>query len=172
MKVVGLAGWSNAGKTTLLTKLLPYWTERGLRVSTIKHAHHDFDIDVPGKDSWLHRKAGAQEVMVCADQRWVLMHELREEAPPSIQEMLAKMTPVDLVVVEGFKYAPYHKIEVHRAAAGKPLLYPEDKQIVGIATDAVIDGGFPVAPLDDIPAVAAMAEAAAMLVKDLQVEQL
>src|SRR5690606_20607325 len=98
MKIIGLAGWSGAGKTTLLARLLPHWTARGLRVSTIKHAHHKFDVDVPGKDSWTHRQAGAHEVLVCSDKRWALMHELRDEPMPSIQEMLSRMARVDLVV--------------------------------------------------------------------------
>src|ERR1700691_2275314 len=126
MRVIGLAGWSGAGKTTLLTRLIPHFLKQGLRVSVIKHAHHDFDIDVPGKDSWRHRQAGAEEVLVSSGNRWALMHELREAAAPRLPESLAKMSPVDLVVTEGFKSEPYRKIEVHRAANGKALLFPDD----------------------------------------------
>jgi molybdopterin-guanine dinucleotide biosynthesis protein B len=168
MKIIGLAGWSGAGKTTLISRLIPYWRERGVGVSTIKHAHHKFDIDKPGKDSWVHREAGAQEVLVCAEHRWVLMHELREAPLPPLPELLAKMAPVDLVVVEGFRAAPYCKIEVHREALGKPWLYPGDAHIVGLATDATaVAAGLPVAHLDDVPRIAAMMEAAAMRVEDL-----
>src|SRR5271156_836210 len=133
MRVIGLAGWSGAGKTTLLTRLIPHFREQGLRVSVIKHAHHDFDIDVPGKDSWRHRQAGAEEVLVASGKRWALMHELREAPEPRLTELLSKMSRVDLVVVEGFKSDPYRKIEVHRIANGKAYLFPDDSGIVGIA---------------------------------------
>ena len=136
MKVIGLAGWSGAGKTTLLSRVIPYLRAGGLRVSVIKHAHHDFDVDIPGKDSWVHRQAGAVEVLVSSDARFALMHELRGAAEPRLPELLAKMSPVDLVVVEGFKSEPHRKIEVYRAANGKPLLFPDDPAIAGIATDA------------------------------------
>src|SRR5881394_4077489 len=126
MKVIGLAGWSGAGKTTLLTRAIPHLLKEGLRVSVIKHAHHEFDVDVPGKDSWLHRQSGASEVLVSSTRRWALMHELRGAAEPRLQELLAKMAPVDLVLVEGFKREPHRKIEVHRAANGKPWLFPDD----------------------------------------------
>ena len=119
MKVIGLAGWSGAGKTTLLKRVIPHLLKDGLRVSVIKHAHHEFDVDVPGKDSWEHRQAGAAEVLVSSSRRWALMHELRGAAEPRLQELLAKMAPVDLVIVEGFKREPHRKIEVHRAANGK-----------------------------------------------------
>src|SRR5689334_24748458 len=111
MKVIGLAGWSDAGKTTLLTRVIPYLLNDGLRVSVIKHAHHAFDVDVPGKDSWKHREAGAAEVLVSSTRRWALMHELRGAAEPRLPELLAKMAQVDLVVVEGFKREPVSKIE-------------------------------------------------------------
>src|ERR1700761_4933889 len=124
MKVIGLAGWSGAGKTTLLSRVIPCLRGRGLRVSVIKHAHHDFDIDVPGKDSWVHRQAGATEVLVGSARRWALMHELRDTEEPPLTALLAKLSPVDLVVVEGFKREPLHKIEVHRRANAKPPLFP------------------------------------------------
>jgi molybdopterin-guanine dinucleotide biosynthesis adapter protein len=139
MKVIGLAGWSGAGKTTLLARLIPHFNAQGLRVSVIKHAHHRFDVDVPGKDSWRHREAGAAEVLVASSNRWALMHELRGAAEPRLPELLGKLSTVDLVVVEGFKREPHRKIEVHRAANGKPLLFPDDPGIAGIATDAAID---------------------------------
>jgi molybdopterin-guanine dinucleotide biosynthesis adapter protein len=167
MRVIGLAGWSGAGKTTLLTRLIPHFREQGLRVSVIKHAHHDFDIDVPGKDSWRHRQAGAEEVLVASGQRWALMHELREAPEPRLPELLSKMSPVDLVVVEGFKSEPYSKIEVHRAANGKALLFPDDPGIVGIAADAALQTALPVAHLDDIPAIAAMMQRAAIPVEEV-----
>src|SRR2546423_1094298 len=135
MKVIGIAGWSGAGKTTLLTRAIPQLQKQGLRVSVIKHAHHAFDVDVPGKDSWKHREAGAAEVLVSSSQRWALMHELRGAAEPRLPELLAKLSRVDLVVVEGFKREPHRKIEVYRAANEKPLLFPDDPGIVGIATD-------------------------------------
>ena len=162
MKIIGLAGWSGAGKTTLLTRLIPHFNAQGLRVSVIKHAHHQFDVDVPGKDSWRHREAGAAEVLVSSANRWALMHELRGAAEPRLPELLAKLSPVDLVVVEGFKREPHRKIEVHRAANGKPLLFPDDPGIVGIATDATVETRLPTVHLDDIPAVAALLLRSAM----------
>src|ERR1700712_5997928 len=119
MRVIGLAGWSGAGKTTLLTRLIPYFMAQGLRVSVIKHAHHNFDVDVPGKDSWLHRQSGATEVLVSSANRWALMHELRRADEPKLPELLSKMSPVDLVLIEGFKRQSHRKIEVYRAANGK-----------------------------------------------------
>src|SRR6266704_2022756 len=116
MKVIGLAGWSGAGKTTLLTRVIPHLLKDGLRVSVIKHAHHAFDVDVPGKDSWKHREAGAAEVLVSSSQRWARMHELRGAAEPRLPELLARMSRVDLVIIEGFKSEPHRKIEVHRLA--------------------------------------------------------
>lgn len=156
MKVIGLAGWSGAGKTTLLTRVIPHLRGQGLRVSVIKHAHHSFDVDVPGKDSWVHRQSGAEEVLVSSGKRWALMHELRGAAEPLLPQLLAKMSRVDLVVVEGFKSEPHRKIEVHRLANGKPPLFPDDPAISGIATDADLETALPVAHLDDIPAIAAM----------------
>jgi molybdopterin-guanine dinucleotide biosynthesis protein B len=167
MKVIGLAGWSGAGKTTLLTRAIPHLIARGLRVSVIKHAHHKFDVDVPGKDSWLHREAGAEEVLVSSGRRWALMHELRDAPEPPLRELLTKMSPVDLVVIEGYKTDSHRKIEVHRAANGKPLLFPEDAAIVGIATDIAVETALPKAHLDDIPAVADMLQRAAVAVEDI-----
>jgi molybdopterin-guanine dinucleotide biosynthesis adapter protein len=167
MKVIGLAGWSGAGKTTLLTRVMPHLKACGLRVSVIKHAHHTFDVDVPGKDSWLHRQAGAEEVLVASGTRWALMHELRGAAEPTLPELLAKMSPVDLVVIEGYKADPHRKIEVHRAANGKPLLFPNDPGIVGIAADIHVETALPTVHLDDIPAIAAMIQRSALPVADL-----
>lgn len=167
MKVIGLAGWSGAGKTTLLAKLLPHLIAQGLRVSTVKHAHHAFDVDVPGKDSWVHRQAGAVEVMVASSQRWALMHELRGAPEPRLPQLLARMARVDLVIVEGFKTDPHRKIEVHRAANGKDLLFPRDPAIVGIASDVAVATALPVAHLDDIATVATMLRDAAMPLDDV-----
>jgi molybdopterin-guanine dinucleotide biosynthesis protein B len=167
MKVIGLAGWSGAGKTTLLSRLIPYLRQQGLRVSVIKHAHHDFDVDQPGKDSWIHRQSGAEEVLVSSANRWALMHELRGGPEPHLPDLLRKMSPVDLVVVEGFRSEPYRKIEVHRKANGKPPLFPADPAIAAIATDVAIETTLPVADLDDIPAIAAMIERLAMPIADV-----
>jgi molybdopterin-guanine dinucleotide biosynthesis protein B len=167
MKVIGLAGWSGAGKTTLLTRAIPQLQKLGLHVSVIKHAHHAFDVDVPGKDSWKHREAGAVEVLVSSSQRWALMHELRGAREPRLPELLAKMSQVDLVVVEGFKREPHRKIEVFRAANEKPLLFPDDPGIVGIATDTAVETTLPTAHLDDIEAVAAMMLKSAISLEDV-----
>ena len=162
MRVIGLAGWSGSGKTTLITKVIPVLVGRGLKVATIKHAHHEFDIDRPGKDSWQHREAGASEVVVASSRRWALVHELRNEAEPSLAELLAKLSPADLVIIEGYKTDPHRKIEVHRAANGKDWLFPADPGIVGIASDTPISTELPSAHLDDIPAIAAMMQASAI----------
>jgi molybdopterin-guanine dinucleotide biosynthesis protein B len=167
MKVIGLAGWSGAGKTTLLSRVIPHFIARGLRVSVIKHAHHSFDVDVPGKDSWVHRQSGAVEVLVSSGARWALMHELRGVPEPHLPDLLGKLSPVDLVVIEGFKREPHRKIEVHRAANAKPLLFPDDPGIAGIATDTTIETTLPVAHLDDIPAVAALMQRLAISVDDV-----
>ena len=167
MKVIGLAGWSGAGKTTLLARLIPYFVAQGLRVSAIKHAHHSFDVDVPGKDSWVLRESGAAEVLVSSGRRFALMHELRGASEPRLRELLAKMSPVDLVIVEGYKTEPHRKIEVHRAANGKEFLFPADPGIVGIASDVTVKTELPHAHLDDIPAIAAMMRASAMPVEDV-----
>lgn len=155
MRVFGLAGWSGSGKTTLATRLLPLLIGRGFAVSTIKHAHHSFDIDQPGKDSWQHRQSGATEVMVASVQRWALMHEHRGAPEPTLAELLGRMTPVDLVLVEGFKREPHAKIEVHRPALGKPLLCRDDPHVVAVASDVPIAGlPVPRLPLDDIDGIA------------------
>lgn len=167
MKVIGVAGWSGAGKTTLISRVIPYLRKQGLRVSVIKHAHHDFDVDVPGKDSWVHRQSGAEEVLVSSANRWALMHELRGAMEPSLSELLRKMSPVDFVVIEGFKSEPHRKIEVYRKASGKPPLFPGDPAIAGIAADATIETTLPVAHLDDIPAVARMMQTHAVAVEDV-----
>jgi molybdopterin-guanine dinucleotide biosynthesis protein B len=170
MKVIGLAGWSGAGKTTLLTRAIPHLLKEGLRVSVIKHAHHEFDVDVPGKDSWVHRQSGASEVLVSSTRRWALMHELRGAPEPRLPELLAKMARVDLVLVEGFKREPHRKIEVHRIANGKPWLYPDDPGVVGIVTDAAVETRLPVVHLDDIEAVAALIKRSAVTIEELFAE--
>jgi molybdopterin-guanine dinucleotide biosynthesis protein B len=155
MRVIGLAGWSGSGKTTLLTKLIPCLVARGLKVSTLKHAHHGFDVDQPGKDSHSHRIAGATEVMIGSAVRFALVHELRGAAEPTLCDLLARMSPVDLVVVEGYKAAPIPKLEVYRAAVGKPLLHPDDDCIVAVAADGPLpQAELPVVSLDDIEAIA------------------
>ena len=138
MRVMGIAGWSGAGKTTLLSRLIPVLVGRGFSVSTIKHAHHHFDVDYPGKDSHTHRVAGAKEVLVSSVNRFALMHELRGEAEPSLAQLLSMLAPVDFVLVEGYKPEPHPKIEVHRVANGKPFLYPNDPTILALASDAAI----------------------------------
>lgn len=132
MRLFGLAAWSGAGKTTLLARLLPELIARGLTVSTVKHAHHDFDLDQPGKDSFRHREAGATEVMITSSRRWALQHELRGAAEPALDELVARMSPVDLLLVEGFKRHAHPKLEVLRATLGKELLYPSDPLIRAI----------------------------------------
>src|SRR5271166_5502592 len=154
MKVLGLTGWSGSGKTTLLTALIPHFVARGLSVSTIKHAFHGFDLDQPGKDSWRHRQAGAREVMVTSQQRWALMHELRDTPEPRLDELVRRMTPVDLVLVEGFRRHPHPKIEIYRPSLGKPLLHPDDPFIIAIASDERLpDFSVPWLPLHDAGAV-------------------
>ncbi len=154
MTPLGLAGWSGSGKTTLLEQLLPLLTARGLSVSTVKHAHHGFDLDQPGKDSWRHRRAGAREVIISSQHRWALLHELRGEEP-DLPALLARLAPVDLVLVEGFKAGPHEKIEVHRPALARPPLWPGRADIVAVAADAPLPGcDRPVLPLNDPAAVA------------------
>jgi molybdopterin-guanine dinucleotide biosynthesis protein B len=149
MKIFGLAGWSGSGKTTLIARLIPEIAARGLTVSTVKHAHHEFDPDLPGKDSHTHRKAGAREVMVSSARRWAHIHELAGAPEPTLDELIARMSPVDLLLVEGFKRAPIPKLEVWRAANAKPFLHPEDPHIVAIASDAPVSGtSLPVLALD------------------------
>ncbi|MDQ4136181.1 MAG: molybdopterin-guanine dinucleotide biosynthesis protein B [Pseudomonadota bacterium] len=155
MRVIGLAGWSGAGKTTLLVKLIPELRRRGLTVSTLKHAHHSFDLDQPGKDSFEHRRAGASEVLIASSGRWALVHELRGEPEPPLAALLGRLSPVDLVMIEGFKAERHPKIEVHRAANGMPFLFGDVPNVRAIAADcAVPDAPVPVVRLDDIPAIA------------------
>jgi molybdopterin-guanine dinucleotide biosynthesis adapter protein len=151
-RVFGFTGWSGSGKTTLITQLIPLLTARGITVSTIKHAHHAFDIDKPGKDSYEHRKAGATEVLITSGHRWALMHELRDAADPDLPELLAKLAPVDLVLIEGFKRTTPIKIEVHRPSLGKPLIYPDDPAVAAVASDVPIrlSSCIPNLALDDI----------------------
>src|SRR5215475_4911026 len=151
MRIIGLAGWSGAGKTTLLARVIPCIVARGLKVSTVKHAHHSFDLDQPGKDSHTHRMAGATEVLVGSASRWALVHELRGEPEASLGALLARLSPVDLVVIEGFKREPHPKLEVYRAAVGKPLLHPDDPAIVAVASDEPLPAArIPVVDLDDV----------------------
>jgi molybdopterin-guanine dinucleotide biosynthesis protein B len=159
MRVIGLAGWSGAGKTTLLERLIPELTGRGLRISTLKRAHHAFEIDKPGKDSFRHREAGASEVLIASSRRVAMVQELRGAPEPTLADLLRRLQPVDLVIVEGFKSERHPKIEIHRAANGQPYLYPERPAIVALATDAPVPEGFalPVAHLDDIRAIADLA---------------
>ena len=154
MNVIGIAGWSGAGKTTLLTRVIPCLVARGLRVSTIKHAHHAFDVDQPGKDSHTHRTAGATEVLVSSAARFALMHELRGKPEWTLDALLEKLSPVDLVLIEGFKTQAHPKLEVFRAAVGKPPLHPEDENIVAIASDGPVQASVPVVSLNDVEAVA------------------
>lgn len=155
MRIIGLAGWSGAGKTTLLTKLIPCLVGRGIRVSTLKHAHHEFDVDRPGKDSHTHRQAGATQVLIGSARRWALMTELRDAPEPGLSVLLRKLDPVDLVLVEGFKREAHPKIEIHRAANGKPWLHPGDPRIVAVAADvAPPPGAPPHMHLDDVEAIA------------------
>ena len=155
MRVFGFAGYSGSGKTTLIEQLIPRLTARGLRVSIVKHAHHAFDIDRPGKDSWRHREAGAAEVLITSAHRWVLMHELRGEPEPDLATQLARMSPCDLVLVEGYKRAAIPRLEVHRPALGHPLLYPADPHIVAVASDIPMACPLPCLDLASPDAIAA-----------------
>jgi molybdopterin-guanine dinucleotide biosynthesis protein B len=155
VRLIGLAGWSGAGKTTLMTRLIPELAGRGVSVSTLKHAHHAFDIDQPGKDSYAHRSAGARQVLVASANRWALMTELRGAPELGLADLLRKLDPVELVIVEGFKRDAHPKLEVHRAANGKPWLHPGDRHIAAIAADiAPPEDRLPRAHLDDIAAIA------------------
>jgi molybdopterin-guanine dinucleotide biosynthesis protein MobB len=157
MRIIGVVGWKNNGKTTLVERLVGRLVAQGYRVSTVKHAHHEVDLDRPGKDSWRHREAGAAEVMLATSRRWALIHELRGEPEPPLEALLARLAPVDLVVVEGFKAFPHPKIEVHRAERGTPLLAREDPTIIAVASDEPLpDLAVPVLDLDDVPAIAAL----------------
>jgi molybdopterin-guanine dinucleotide biosynthesis protein B len=154
MRIIGLAGWSGSGKTTLITKAIPRLIARGHKVSTLKHAHHGFDLDQPGKDSFMHRTAGATEVAISSAKRFAVLHELREEPEWDLPALLGKLSPVDLVLVEGFKRDAFPKLEVHRIDNGKPLLYPDDPHIVAVASDKPLpQAKIPVIDLNDIEAV-------------------
>jgi molybdopterin-guanine dinucleotide biosynthesis protein B len=154
MKIFGFAGWSGSGKTTLIEKLIPRFAGQGLRVSLVKHAHHSFDVDQPGKDSYRHRHAGASEILVTSSRRWVLMHELRGAQEPSFDEQLKRVSPCDLLLVEGFKFAPIPKLEVWREVTGEALLHPNDPHIVALATDAKVQTKLPRLDLNDDAAIA------------------
>ncbi|MBI4291581.1 MAG: molybdopterin-guanine dinucleotide biosynthesis protein B [Betaproteobacteria bacterium] len=154
MKVFGFAGWSGSGKTTLIEQLIPRFVADGLSVSIIKHAHHQFDIDRPGKDSYRHRHAGCTEVMVTSDLRWALMHEMRGVPEHTLEQQIARMMPVDLLLIEGWKSQPLPKLEVYRQANGKPLLYPRDSHIVGIASDVPVETRLPRFAIDDYDRIA------------------
>jgi len=153
MKVFGFAGWSGSGKTTLIEQLIPRIRARGRSVSLVKHAHHDFDIDRPGKDSYRHREAGCTEVIVSSGRRWALMHELRGEPELSLDALITRMTPVDLLLVEGFKRYPQPKLEVYRKDNAKPRLYLDDPHIVAVATDTPFDAALPQFGLEDHDAI-------------------
>ena len=154
MKIIGIAGYSGSGKTTLIEKVIPLLVAEGLRVSLVKHAHHEFDVDQPGKDSWRHRHAGCTEVLVSSTKRWALMHELRGAEELSLQEALTQLSPCDVVIVEGYKAAGIPKIEVHRRASPTPLLHPDDAHVVAVVTDEPLDTPLPQMDLDDAGAVA------------------
>jgi molybdopterin-guanine dinucleotide biosynthesis adapter protein len=140
MRIFGLAGWSGSGKTTLMAKLLPALVAKGIRVSTMKHAHHEFDLDKPGKDSWVHRQSGATEVAIVSAKRYAIMHELRGDPEPTIEELLPRLAQVDLLLIEGFKRHAHPKLEIHRPSVGKPLLATDDSDIVAVASDVELPG--------------------------------
>lgn len=155
MRIFGLAGWSGSGKTTLMAKLLPALTAKGIRVSTMKHAHHEFDLDTPGKDSWVHRQSGATEVAIVSSKRYAILHELRGDPEPAIEDLLPRLAPVDLLLIEGFKRHAHPKLEVHRPSVGKPLLATDDPHIVAVASDADIPGlEVPRLDLNDVDGIA------------------
>jgi molybdopterin-guanine dinucleotide biosynthesis protein B len=154
-RVLGIVGWSGSGKTTLITKLIPLLCSRGLKVATLKHAHHAFDVDQPGKDSYEHRRAGACEVLISSARRWVQMHEVGEGAEATLPELLQRVSPCDFILIEGFKTARHVKLEVFRQANGKPPLHPEDPRIIGVASDQPFPKArIAVVDLNDIPAIA------------------
>ena len=155
MKVFGVTGWKNSGKTGLVERLVEELTARGYSVSTVKHAHHSFDVDHPGRDSYRHRAAGAREVVLSSFNRWAVMHELRGEKEATLDDLLAKMSPVDIVIIEGFKTEPIDKIECFRAEASNGMLYPDDPRILAIASDTPMpEVGRPVIDLSDTAAIA------------------
>ncbi len=155
MRIFGFAGFSGSGKTTLIEKLIPALVRRGLRGSLFKHAHHEFDVDRPGKDSYRHREAGCNEVLVGSSRRWALMHELRGAPEPSLEDLVSHLSACDLVLVEGFKREPIPKLEVHRSANREAgALFPYDPHIVALATDAELDTRLPVFSLEDLEGIA------------------
>ena len=154
MKIFGVTGWKNSGKTGLMERLITEFTARGLSVSSIKHAHHSFDIDYPGRDSYRHRDAGARQVLLASRNRWALMHELRDEDEPSLGDLLKQLSPVDLVLIEGYKRDRHPKIEAHRKETGQPLIAPEDQTIVAVASDTSVAIDRPVLDLNDTAAIA------------------
>jgi molybdopterin-guanine dinucleotide biosynthesis protein B len=153
MKIFGFAGWSGSGKTTLIEKLIPLIVARGLKVSLVKHAHHSFEVDQPGKDSYRHRHAGASEVLVSSSRRWALVHELRGAPEPGFAELIERVSPCDLLLVEGYKRESVSKLEVYRAAVGEPLLHPQDRSIVAIASDQRLEAKLPQFDLNDAAAI-------------------
>jgi molybdopterin-guanine dinucleotide biosynthesis protein B len=168
MRIIGLAGWSGSGKTTLLSKVIPALVQRGRTVSTVKHAHHQFDTDLPGKDSHTHRLVGAKEVFISSARRWAQIHEMRGQAELTLPDILRRLSPVDLVIVEGYKAHHHPKLEVHRAVVGKPLLYPDDPWIVAVASDGPVpNAALPVISLDDVDKVIDV-----MLVESMPVERI
>ncbi len=154
MNIWGIAGWKNSGKTGLMERLVTEFTSRGMTVSTIKHAHHNFDVDQPGKDSHRHRVAGASQVLLSSANRWALMSELRGTPEPNLTDLLQQLSPVDLILVEGFKRESHPKIEAHRAATGQPLLAQDDPTIRAVASDSAPDAPCPVLQLDDTDGIA------------------
>lgn len=153
MKTIGIAGYSGSGKTTLIEKIIPLLVAEGFRVSLIKHAHHEFDLDHPGKDSHRHRMAGASEVLITSSNRWAMMHELRGDTEPTLEEQLNHFAPCDVVIVEGWKHHAMPKIEVHRKLSEKPLLFPEDRSVIAVASDESLATELPQFDLDDAEAV-------------------
>src|SRR4051812_13476888 len=154
MKIFGIAGYSGSGKTTLIEKLIPLFTARGLKVSLLKHAHHTFDVDQPGKDSYRHRHAGCQEVLVSSSRRWALMHELRGSHEPTLQELVAHISPCDLLLIEGFKHEEIPKLEVYRSIVDESLLHPLDAHIIAVASDQKVATDLPQFDLNDAEAIA------------------
>src|SRR6185295_8515334 len=154
MKIFGFAGWSGSGKTTLIERLIPLLVARGLTVSLVKHAHHSFDVDQPGKDSYRHRHAGCSEVLVASSKRWALMHELRDEREPYLQELIRRVSPCDLLLVEGFKRENVPKLVVHRASVGEPLMELKDPYVIAIASDTKVETSLPQYDLNDVEGIA------------------
>lgn len=154
MRVFGITGWKNTGKTTLTERLVKEFTRRGFTVSTVKHAHHAVDVDQPGTDSFRHRDAGASQVLLASANRWALMHELRGAPEPDLDELLSHLDPVDIVLVEGFKRAGHPKVETYRQAAGQDLIAPGNPTIRAIATDSPLDVGRPTFDLNDVAGIA------------------